>query len=348
MASYITFLNHFEEYKDLNVSREEMFELAREKYSEDRIQLLLSEATECFSNPPKHDRCIELCNVLIQECKIPNPLKMAYWFAALLYDVDKKDYVKALDYYMKALEIEPDFANCMLSISGIYRKEKKWAEAIEWAMKAQQDEDYSMEAIELMGDIHLESKNYNEAIERYEQYLDLDEPTTAILCNLGIAHFYKQDFTKAKELFHEAMELDPEYADVRYYIGQCWQEEGDFYRAMNFYTQALELHPYMPEVHNNIAKLYYDHEGDYKGAIGYLEKAVEEATEPLAKNMMILYQNLGKLYKQMLNTEKSDYYFRKWYECQGLEMLFDYTHDGTFNLDDDDENENIDEEEDDV
>ncbi len=336
MGSYSMPVCHFEQYKDLNLSRDEMYDMERKNHPEEKTRLLLLQATECFSNPPKHDKCIEVCNILIEECKEPEPLKMAYWFAGLLYDEDKKDYAKALDYYMKALELEPDFANCMLSISGVYKKEKKWAEAIEWATKAQQDEDYATEAIELMGDIQLESKNYDAAIERYEQYLKLEEPTSTILCNLGIAYVHKLDYAKGRKIFHEAMELDPENEYIPYYIGQCWQEESDFYRAMDFYTKALVLHPNMPEAHNNIAKLYYDHEGDYKGAIGYLEKAVEEATEPLAENMMLLYQNLGKLHKQMMNTEKSDYFFRKWYECQGLEMLWDLGH-GKSDFDEGDE-----------
>ena len=40
--------------------------------------------------------------------------------------------------------------------------------------------------------------------------------------------------------------------------------------------------------------------------------------------MILIYQNLGKLNSQMLNKEVADYYFRKSFECQGLELLYDF------------------------
>ena len=225
------------------------------------------------------------------------------------------------------IELESDDFDVMISLGNTYRILKKYDEAIEWAVKAQEDEEYLDQATELLGDIYLDKKEFDLALECYNKCLELDTPTANLLCNIGQAYYFKNDFETARNKLHEGMKLDDKYEYFPYLIGICWMAEDDFYRAMDYFTKALAIHPNMPEALNGIAKLYYDHEGDYKVAIGYLEKAIEESTEPLSENMMLIYQNLGKLHSQMLNKDKADYYFRKFFECQGLEMLYDLAKD---------------------
>ena len=138
-------------------------------------------------------------------------------------------------------------------------------------------------------------------------------------------------------MFHQALALDNNNADALYCLGLCWQNEYDFYRAMDFYTRALKVQPNLPEVYNNIGNLYYDHEGDYKGAIGFFEKAIAAASDPLHHSLIPVYQNLSKLYRQMMDEEKADYYERKWFECMGLELFFDLAHGSSDEDDDPDE-----------
>ena len=71
----------------------------------------------------------------------------------------------------------------------------------------------------------------------------------------------------------------------------------------------------------SISNLYYDHEGNYKSAIGFFEKAIAAADDPMHSSSALVYQNLSKLYRQMLEEEKADYYQRKWFECRGPSSL---------------------------
>jgi len=324
MDSYQTPSYLHYEYSHIWEDREKVFELAIKEHSADRHLLLMLQAGELFTNLPKRDTCCEICEIVINESKEDNLLAWAYRFAAWISQEDKKDHEKALNYFLKLAEIESDDFDNILSIGKTYLALKKWDEAIEWTLKAQQDEETFNEATELLGDIYLEKKDYDTALEYYHQCHELGEYSQDLFYNTGLAYYYKKDFETARIKLLESMKLNDKDANIPYLIGVCWMSEDDFYRAMDYFTRALALQPNMPEALNGIAKLYYDFEGDYQVAIGYLEKAIEETTEPLGESMQLIYQNLGKLNLQMLNKEKADYYFRKFYECQGLEMLYDY------------------------
>ncbi len=324
MPSYQSPFYLQKEYGHLNDDKEKMFELAIKEHPEDRHLLLIVQAGELFCNIPKRPLCCEICEIVIKESTDINLLGWAYRFAAWIYQEDNKDYTSALNCFLKLIEIEPDEIEIMISIGTSYRMLKKYEEALDWALKAQKDEDYLDQALELLGDIYLEKNEFDLALECYNKCLELDPPSANLLSNIGLVYYHKNEFETARNKFHEAIKLNDKWEYFPYFIGICWMAEDDFYRAMDYFNRALVLHPNMPEALNGIAKLYYDHEGDYKVAIGYLEKAIEESTEPLSENMILIYQNLGKLNSQMLNKEKADYYFRKSFECQGLEVLYDF------------------------
>jgi hypothetical protein len=56
----------------------------------------------------------------------------------------------------------------------------------------------------------------------------------------------------------------------------------------------------------------------------------------MGSEMALIYQNLHKLNKQMLNETQSEFYLQKWYECVGLKDLFDFREGGA-EFDDEDE-----------
>ncbi len=317
--------------------KENDLETAIKEHPGDAEVLLFMQAANYFMWPQKHDKCIAICEKFIKESSQPNLVSFAYWYAALLYFEERKNYAKAVEYFTQMMVLEPDNVDTMLKIAEVYSAEKKWDEALIWTQKAAADEDYAGAAYQCAGDIYLGKNEYDEAIAAYNKALGYGPENKDALCGLGRAYAFKKNYITAKETLHKALELDKENADVLYYLGLCWQEENDFYRAMDFYTKALRIQPGFPEVYNNIGKLYYDHEGDYKGAIGYFEKSIAAAENPLQQNLAPVYLNLGKIYRQMLDDEKANYYQRKWYECQGLEILFDLTHGTDGNDDEDDE-----------
>ena len=301
--------------------REIQLETAFKEHPEDGEVLLMMKAQNYSTWPEKHDEGIVICERIIKESAQPNLVGFACWCVADLYFDEKKNYSKAAGYLLKMIELEPEAIEAMLKLAEVYMAEKKWEDALLWAQKALTDEDYAAEAHETAGNIYVEKKEYDLAIATYNKALALKPESTRILCCLGRAYAYKEEYTTAMAYLHQAVALDSNNADALYCLGLCWQREDDFYRAMDFYTKALKVNPNIPEVYNNIGNLYYDHEGDYKGAIGFFEKAIAAAVDPLHSALAPVYLNLSKLYQQMLEEEMADHYQRKWLECVGLAPL---------------------------
>jgi tetratricopeptide (TPR) repeat protein len=334
MSSYTIpryFANHYSKSPE---QQEADIDKAVMEHPEDGELLLVMKAANYFGRPEKHEESMVLCERILKESAKPNLQHFAYWYAANLYFEDKQNYSKAEEYLLKLLELHPDATEAMIKIAEVNMAQKKWDAALMWTEMAATDELCSEEAHETAGNIYLEKKEYNLAMASYNKALALNPNSADTLCSLAKAYAYKEEYSTAKTILHQALALENNHAEALYCLGLCWQNEDDFYRAMDFYTKALKVRPGMPEVYNNIGKLYYDHEGDYKGAIGFFEKAIAGASDPPQPSLTPVYQNLSKLYRQMLEEEKADYYLRKWFACIGLDFFFDDT-DGT--ADDDDE-----------
>ena len=116
--------------------------------------------------------------------------------------------------------------------------------------------------------------------------------------------------------FKVSLKIEPNDAYSHYFMGKCYQDKKDKYRALHHYTQALKIDPEFAAVHLNIGAMEFNEEGDIKTAIECFEKAIDLDTE--GEFLLILYRNLGNLYKQVLDFDKSQYYQGKIFELAGF------------------------------
>lgn len=320
---------------------EQDFEKLIAEHPEDEEKLLCIQATQYFSSPPNHQQCIDICERLIKQSTDKEMLGWAYYLSATLYMENKDTRNKALEYHLKVLELDPDTDQSLISIYDLMVEDKNYDEALKYAQKLSEIEDedenkeISSDGYELMGRIYCLQKNYLLAIEHYTSALKQDPENDLALINLGISYAENKQYEPAKETFQKYIKLYPEDAEGYYNMGHVYDFEDDYYRALHYYTEALKIRPDYASALNNIGALIYKHEGNYKATIEHLEKAVALSKDPMSSEMALIYQNLHKLNKQMLNETQSEFYLSKWYECMGLKDLFDFREGGD-ELDDDD------------
>jgi tetratricopeptide (TPR) repeat protein len=132
--------------------------------------------------------------------------------------------------------------------------------------------------------------------------------------------------------FKMVLKLKPDSASAYYFMGKIYHDKGDIYLAMHNYHKALELDPDYGEAYNNLGVIQYYEEGDIKKAIEFMLKALETDVKNSTKTT--LYLNLTRLYKQIADYDKQEYYHAKFMAT-------------IFSLDDDDEDEDDDADEED-
>jgi superkiller protein 3 len=95
---------------------------------------------------------------------------------------NKGDYDKAIEYYNKAIELNPDYAVAYYNLGNVYNNKGDYGKAIEY---------------------------YNKAIEYYNKAIELNPDSVDAYNNLGIAYNIKSDDDKAIEYYNKAIELNP-------------------------------------------------------------------------------------------------------------------------------------------
>lgn len=172
----------------------------------------------------------------------------------------------------------------------------------------------------MKGWVYYKQQQFDAAIEHYRQALGVNpkDEDGSINETLGELYWQKKMYKEAMECFKKALEHNPKSAESYYGLGLCYQDTNDYYLAMHNYTEALKIKPDYAEAINNIASLTFIHEGDVKKAIELVEKAVANATED--SPMSTFYLNLKRLYDQIADYEKSNYYKIKFIESTGFDM----------------------------
>ena len=102
----------------------------------------------------------------------------------LNYDIENYD--KAIEYYNKALEIEPDDPGTMSNLGLAY----------------------------------VCKENYKEAILLYRKSLNIDPEDSITWDNIGLAYEYNNEFEKAKDAYQKALDFDPSDDEIRQHLSE--------------------------------------------------------------------------------------------------------------------------------
>lgn len=161
---------------------------------------------------------------------------------ALAYN-EKGQVDKAIDYYYKALEINPNYFSVLNNLGS---------------------------ALSSKGDIKGSIKYYEKAISA--------EPNNPLLYriynNLGIAAIYEDRLDDAISFFEDAMNLEPGYDATYNNMGVVMEKLDRLEDAIFYYRQGILINPRHSGLYNNIG-LAYGKKGDIDKAIEYFERAVQ-------------------------------------------------------------------------
>jgi superkiller protein 3 len=111
---------------------------------------------------------------------------------------------KALDYYQKVLESQPDDADLVFNLGLLYEAMERYDEAIAQYERAFTLNPKDLEAVLHKAQIYLDRKNDNQkAIEGYQRALELDPDNAGIWNNLGVALIRAGEKTNDEALIKE-------------------------------------------------------------------------------------------------------------------------------------------------
>ncbi len=203
--------------------------------------------------------------------------------AGIHYYAFVNDYEKALEYFMKTNEVDPNYAPAYNMI-GYIQVELKNYDAAEIAFKKYIElQPESPNAYDSYAEFLLTLGDFDQSLKNYQTAYDKDNKYATALAGIGNNYVLKGDFEKAREYFmkyyEEAVPVNEKYAALTRMI-ISYAEEGDVDGAIKAcesrFKKAEDQNLVQYKISSmNIAGFILAENGEFEKATSYYDKAAE-------------------------------------------------------------------------
>ena len=164
-----------------------------------------------------------------------------FWSNYLLaeYYRENNNYLNAVNYYQKAIELKPNYSQSYLGLGKAYLDSKDYPKAIDTFNKYLSYNKNSDIAYALRADANLNMNYIIEAEEDITKALDTEENISYLLIKAKIL-YYKGDYDNSRILLN-LLSRNIQTSEVYKYIGMCDYAQNDYKNALLNFNKAIIL-----------------------------------------------------------------------------------------------------------
>jgi superkiller protein 3 len=227
--------------KELEATKDEQQRLALQKTYAQTADALSAEEYFTKGTNAYENKFNELAIEYFQKAIEINPNNAeAYYNMGSAYD-DLKNYDEAILCYQKALEINPNNARAYLNMGYAYKNLKNYDEAIRCYRKAiTLDSNYLLPYTMLIF-LYEDLKSYQEVIWCSQEVLNIKPNDIMAYIHMGFAYKNLEYYSQAIWYLEKALELKPNLGLAYYGIGVAYSELGNKEEGIKNYQQAARL-----------------------------------------------------------------------------------------------------------
>lgn len=205
--------------------------------------------------------------------------------------IDAGNFIEALQLYRKALGVEPDNVEYLLSIAQIYSEMGLYAESNDVLLKIARFGNTPTECLFALGCNYMGMKNYELADEAFEQYLAIDPDGE-----------FAEDIDDIFDMMDEEEEEEGILQDVsrqllmdEAYEGKQHLDKGNYKAAIEHLENVINRDSLMYPAMNNLALSYF-FDGQKSRAIEMSKKVLEAQPNNLHAccNLAFFYSDMGE------------------------------------------------------
>ncbi|MFO8065386.1 MAG: tetratricopeptide repeat protein [Spirochaetota bacterium] len=194
-------------------------------------------------------------------------------------------YERAVEYYEKALALEPDLVPANFNLARAYIESGEYAQAIPILESLIEGEEESVLVLESLAYAYTKQERYEDALELYEEVLSLSPFRVSALYSSALIYRRLEEYQNARDLLGRAREAAPEDPDVLYHYGRILYDTDDPDEAVSILSDYLDEAPVNEEEIDRrleVARIYAD-ERYFARAISTFDQVLEvDANEPTA------------------------------------------------------------------
>jgi tetratricopeptide (TPR) repeat protein len=213
------------------------------------------------------------------------------------------------------LNEDPDNDQALEELTHLLLDENKASEATS-LLESMNARSPSGTLYDLLGDAYTQTHDFAKAEGAYRKAADLEPSEAGHLRGLGNALLAEEKYTDALVVFQKLSDLMPDDSDTYVSMARIYRELHQYDKAEENLVKARQYSPGSLDVMFNEAMIY-ESQGRYEDAIRVLSDAVTgvKAQPPAMpsrrRNLAILYQQLGMLYRDTQNYQAAIYTFQE-------------------------------------
>jgi tetratricopeptide (TPR) repeat protein len=203
------------------------------------------------------------------------------------------NYTEAVEAYKQAIRIKPDYAEAYYSLGVAYGELGLYTEAIEAFKQAIRVNPDFADAYYNLGVVYGELGRYAEAIETFKQAIRIKPDYAEAYLNLGVVYGELGRYAEAIETFKQAIRVNPDYAKAYLNLGVAYNKLGLYTEEIEAYKQAIRINPDYANAYYNLGVVY--------GELGRYAEAIETFKQAIRVNpdYAEAYYNLGVVYGKL-------------------------------------------------
>jgi len=231
----------------------------------------------------------------------------------------------AIDYYRRALQVLPDYAEAARGITTIQIRRGRVQDAVATVEPLANRYRANLEMQALYAEVLVEARRIDEAWMAARRALKCDERFVPALIALVKASRAQGRDELSDSILQQAMQIDSEVADLHFLEGQRLQTEpGRLREAMAAYERAVQLRPDFAEARMALG-IQLLAGGNYPSALSHFQ-----AAERLVPTLPAVHVNLGDAYRATQRWADAQRAYRRALDLQpklpeahyGLGLLF--------------------------
>ncbi|MCK4809470.1 MAG: fused MFS/spermidine synthase [Candidatus Omnitrophica bacterium] len=168
--------------------------------------------------------------------------------------LSQKKYKQAINFYKKALKINPDYAEGYSNIGAALARQDKLDEAVLEYTKALEINPDFAEANYSMGNILLLQGKVKQAESYFKKVLEVDPKYAEVYFSLGNIFLEQKNFDKAIEHYAKAIRIESGFAQAYNNLGRALLGQGRIEGAIECYRQALKIKPDFEAAKHNLER----------------------------------------------------------------------------------------------
>lgn len=175
--------------------------------------------------------------------------------------------------------------------------EGNYAQAIEKYMHAVNVFPQFIEAYNNIGEIYSRMGNSEKAIQAYVKALSIKK-NHKVLLNLGVEYYNAGDYKKALQYFHESLQLKSDFIEGNFYTGMAYFNLNDYTNALRFFEATVAIDHIHLKANYLLAYIYYGNK-EYTKVIAYLNRIAHIADDKMFINRYygFCYYHMGDFKK---------------------------------------------------